>query len=97
MAKNPPKGPGRKGAVKQRSQSLNPRTKRWTKRGVKAHPPLQPNAAVAAPGDRAPCPSCYTKAPVAAGWYGRPRGDALLPAIHSPPVARPGIAGYRGG
>ena len=35
MAKNPPKGPGRKGAVKHRSQSLNPRTKRWTKRDVK--------------------------------------------------------------
>ena len=32
MAKNPPKGPGRRGTVKGRSQSLNPQTKRWTKR-----------------------------------------------------------------
>ena len=32
MAKNPPKRPGRKGAVKGRSQTHNPRTKRWTKR-----------------------------------------------------------------
>jgi hypothetical protein len=31
MAKNPPKGPGRRGAVKKRSQIYNPKTKRWTK------------------------------------------------------------------
>ena len=33
MAKNPPKGDGqRKGAVRDRSQILNPKTKRYTKR-----------------------------------------------------------------
>lgn len=32
MAKNPPKGPGRRGAVKKRSQTYNPRTQNWTKR-----------------------------------------------------------------
>ncbi|MDO8587726.1 MAG: hypothetical protein Q7T82_11875 [Armatimonadota bacterium] len=33
MAKNPPPGDGhRKGAVKGRSQVLNPKTERWTKR-----------------------------------------------------------------
>lgn len=32
MAKNPPKGPGRRGAVKDRSQVKNPKTKLWTKR-----------------------------------------------------------------
>ncbi len=32
MAKNPPKGPGRQGAIKKRTQTYNPRTKRWTKR-----------------------------------------------------------------
>lgn len=32
MAKNPPKGVGRRGAVKKRSQTYNPVTKRWTKR-----------------------------------------------------------------
>lgn len=32
MAKNPPKGPGRRGAVRKRSQTLNPKTRRWTKR-----------------------------------------------------------------
>lgn len=32
MAKNPPKGPGRVGAVKDRSQTFNPRTDRWVKR-----------------------------------------------------------------
>lgn len=32
MAKNPPKGPGRKGAVKGRSQSRNPKTGLYTKR-----------------------------------------------------------------
>lgn len=31
MAKNPPKGPGRRGAVKQRSQTLNPNGN-WIKR-----------------------------------------------------------------
>jgi hypothetical protein len=31
MAKNPPKGPGRRGAVRGRSQSLNPNG-HWTKR-----------------------------------------------------------------
>ena len=32
MATNPPKGDGhRKGAVKERFQSYNPETKRWTK------------------------------------------------------------------
>lgn len=32
MAKNPPKGPGRRGAVTGRTQTFNPRTQRWTKR-----------------------------------------------------------------
>lgn len=32
MATNPPKGPGRKGAVRKRSQTYNPTTDRWTKR-----------------------------------------------------------------
>jgi hypothetical protein len=32
MAKNPPKGSGRKGAVKGRSQVKNPKTDRWVKR-----------------------------------------------------------------
>jgi len=32
MAKNPPKGPGRRGAVKGRSQVKNPKTSRWVKR-----------------------------------------------------------------
>ena len=32
MAKNPPKGPGRRGAVKDRSQFYNPLTERWYKR-----------------------------------------------------------------
>lgn len=32
MAKNPPKGPGRRGAVKGRSQVKNPKTDRWVKR-----------------------------------------------------------------
>ena len=36
MAKNPPLGPGRRGSVKKRSQVLNPRTKRWTKRDAKS-------------------------------------------------------------
>lgn len=31
MAKNPPKGPGRRGAVKKRIQVFNPKTKRWVK------------------------------------------------------------------
>lgn len=34
MATNPPKGPGRKGAVRKRSQTFNPKTKRWTKRNT---------------------------------------------------------------
>ncbi|WP_162924760.1 hypothetical protein [Rubrobacter indicoceani] len=32
MAKNPPKGPGRRGAVKERSQVKNPKTGRYVKR-----------------------------------------------------------------
>ncbi|MDD5750059.1 MAG: hypothetical protein PHU56_00180 [Candidatus Pacebacteria bacterium] len=32
MATNPPKGPGRVGAVKDRDQVHNPRNNRWTKR-----------------------------------------------------------------
>ncbi len=32
MAKNPPKGPGRVGAVKDRSQTFNPAVERWVKR-----------------------------------------------------------------
>ena len=32
MATNPPKGPGRVGAVKNRDQVYNPRIDRWTKR-----------------------------------------------------------------
>jgi hypothetical protein len=32
MATNPPKGPGRKGAVKKRSQFVNPKTKLVSKR-----------------------------------------------------------------
>lgn len=33
MATNPPKGDGhRKGAVRKRSQTLNPKTGKWTKR-----------------------------------------------------------------
>ena len=32
MATNPPKGPGRRGAVRDRSQTFNPQTKTWTKR-----------------------------------------------------------------
>ena len=33
MATNPPKGPGRVGAVKKRDQVHNPKNVRWTKRG----------------------------------------------------------------
>jgi len=33
MATNPPPGKGRVGAVKERDQVWNPKTKRWTKRG----------------------------------------------------------------
>jgi hypothetical protein len=33
MATNPPKGPGRKGAVRERDQVYNPHTDTWTKRG----------------------------------------------------------------
>lgn len=32
MATNPPKGPGRVGAVKNRDQVYNPHNDRWTKR-----------------------------------------------------------------
>lgn len=32
MAKNPPKGPGRRGEVKDRDQIYNPKNNRWTKR-----------------------------------------------------------------
>ncbi len=32
MATNPPKGPGRVGAVRDRSQVHNPQSDRWTKR-----------------------------------------------------------------
>lgn len=32
MAKNPPKGPGRRGEVRKRDQVYNPKNKRWTKR-----------------------------------------------------------------
>ena len=32
MAENPPKGPGRRGAVKDRDQVHNPHNERWTKR-----------------------------------------------------------------
>jgi len=35
MAKNPPKGPGRRGAVKARSQTKNTKTGRWVKRDRK--------------------------------------------------------------
>lgn len=34
MAKNPPPGKGRVGAVKHRDQVWNPRNKTWTKRGA---------------------------------------------------------------
>lgn len=32
MAKNPPKGPGRRGAIKDRSQVYNPKIERYVKR-----------------------------------------------------------------
>lgn len=32
MATNPPKGPGRRGAVKDRDQVYNPKIDKWTKR-----------------------------------------------------------------
>ena len=32
MATNPPKGPGRRGAIRRRSQTLNPHTGHWVKR-----------------------------------------------------------------
>ncbi len=35
MATNPPKGPGRVGAVKDRDQVHNPKNARWTKKGDK--------------------------------------------------------------
>jgi len=34
MAKNPPKGPGRRGAVKDRSQTYNPKIERYVKRDM---------------------------------------------------------------
>ena len=34
MATNPPKGPGRRGAVRTRSQAYNPTTKRYVKRNT---------------------------------------------------------------
>ncbi len=34
MAKNPPPGPGRKGAVRKRSQVQNPSNGNWTKRNT---------------------------------------------------------------
>ena len=34
MATNPPKGPGRKGAVRKRSQVLNPQNDKFTKRNA---------------------------------------------------------------
>lgn len=34
MATNGPKGKGRKGEVKKRTQALNPRNQRWTKKGA---------------------------------------------------------------
>ncbi|KKQ80170.1 MAG: hypothetical protein UT02_C0014G0020 [Parcubacteria group bacterium GW2011_GWC2_38_7] len=37
MAKNPPKGPGRVGAVKDRVQVFNPKNKRWTKVDTKTN------------------------------------------------------------
>jgi hypothetical protein len=36
MAKNPPKGSGRRGAVKGRSQTKNTKTGRWVKRDRKS-------------------------------------------------------------
>ena len=35
MATNPPKGPGRVGAVRDRDQVYNPRNNRWVKRDEK--------------------------------------------------------------
>lgn len=32
MATNPPKGPGRRGAVRDRSQTFNPQNEKWVKR-----------------------------------------------------------------
>lgn len=34
MAKNPPKGPGRRGAIKDRSQVYNPKIERFVKRNT---------------------------------------------------------------
>ncbi len=34
MAKNPPKGPGRRGEVKDRSQVFNPKIERYIKRNL---------------------------------------------------------------
>jgi hypothetical protein len=32
VATNPPRGPGRRGAIRERSQVKNPKTKQWMKR-----------------------------------------------------------------
>jgi hypothetical protein len=37
MATNPPKGPGRKGAVTHREQVYNPKNDRWTKVNTETH------------------------------------------------------------
>ncbi len=37
MAKNPPKGPGRVGAVKNRMQVFNPKNKRYVEIDTKTH------------------------------------------------------------
>lgn len=37
MAKNPPLGPGRKGAVKEREQVFNPKNNKWTKIDTNTH------------------------------------------------------------
>lgn len=36
MATNPPKGPGRRGAVRDRSQTLNPKNDHWVKRDAES-------------------------------------------------------------
>jgi hypothetical protein len=37
MAKNPPKGPGRIGAVREREQVYNPKNKHWVKIDKETH------------------------------------------------------------
>lgn len=37
MATNPPKGPGRVGAVKERTQVYNPHNQRWVKIDTETH------------------------------------------------------------